>query len=127
MPQLTLTRHYLATTATRSLAEDEAARRSEELTGHPPVPDAALPRLRVHLIGQTRRGDDPRITWHHRDGGAWAAVLDLHRSGDDQAATDLAVFLRWCEARGSHQDHTIWALGELPARPTTEENTDDTR
>lgn len=112
MADLVLTRHYVADRHYRSAAELERAARVEQHDDHPPIPAAAMPRLRVHLVGMST--SDPRIMWHHRDNGAWGAVDDLHRAGDDVSATALAVFLRWCEARGSHADHTIWALGETP-------------
>lgn len=107
---LTLTRHWQVNTRPTSLAEYRDACRSEQVEGFPSVPDAALPHLRVHLVGHAKKDRDNRITWHHRDGGAWAAVLDLHHADNDQAAVELARFLRWCEARGQHSDHTMWAL-----------------
>lgn len=103
-----LTRHWTINARATSRADQDEARRSEPVTGHPPVPAAALPILRQHLVGPSTR--DPHITWHHRDGNAWAAVMGLHRLADDESATALAVLLRWCEARGSHDDHTIWSL-----------------
>lgn len=108
-----LTRHWTVNARATSRADWDQARRSEDVSDHPPVPAAALSTLRRHLVGPSTR--DPRITWHHRDGNAWAAVMDLHRHADDETATALAVLLRWCEARGSHDDHTIWSL--TPARP----------
>lgn len=106
----TLSRSYLVNPRPRSLAEDREAQRSETITGHPPIPSAAVARLRLHLTGHPRAGDDGRIAWHHASGHEWAAVLDLHRGGDDTAATELAIFLRWVEARGNHADHTCWVL-----------------
>lgn len=108
---LTLTRHWMADQRPKSLAEDRAAQRSATVTGFPPIPTAALPWLRLHLTGHARNIDG-RIGWHHSSGREWSAVLDLHRRGNDTAATELAQFLRWTEARGSHDDHTCWVISD---------------
>lgn len=110
----TLTRHWTVHDKPTSAAAERDAQRSEPVTGFPPVPAAAIPWLRLHLIGN-RRATEPRITWWQGSGREWDAVLDLHRRGDDEAATALAVFLRWTEVQGSRADRTCWSLA--PAAP----------
>lgn len=107
---LILTRHWTVDQRPKSSAAQEAARRSEVVTGHPPIPAAALPWLRAHLNGYPHKAGDP-IAWWHQSGREWDAVLDLHRHGDDAAATELAQFLRWAEAHGSRGDSTGWTIG----------------
>lgn len=105
----TLTRHYTVNDKPTSLAAEKDAQRSEPVLGFPPVPVVAIPWLRLHLAGNPH-DTDLRLTWWQGSGREWGAVLDLHRRGDDVAATGLAVFLRWTEAQGSRTDRTCWSL-----------------
>lgn len=70
---------------------------TEEVTGYPPIPDV-LPVLRRHVLGRAYREPEPTIFWPHDV--AWDAVLDLHKNGEHDVATELAQLLMWCDMNG---------------------------
>lgn len=108
--QATLRRHYTVNTRPTSQQALRDAHRVEDITGHPPIPAAALPHLHTHLTGDPDASGPVR--WHHERGLEWAAVVDLHRAGDHTAAGELARFLVWLQpfGQGWRQDHTSWEL-----------------
>lgn len=86
--------------------------RHQTVTGHPPIPEAAIPLLRKHLCGWPK--DCEPIRWWNVDGNAWAAVHDLHMADNHGDATALALLLRWCQAAGggSNQHEVLWSIDQ---------------
>lgn len=109
MPKYTLTRHEV-----HDRNNSHGAWIREVVTGHPPIPDTALPLLRKHLCGWPK--DQGPIRWHNVDGNAWSAVHDLHKADNHEDAVKLATLLRWCERRGGGTNERIvlWAIDDAP-------------
>lgn len=112
-PAAVLCRHWTVNPRANSLAEHADSHRVETVTGHPPIPAAALPVLPAAL---DCTNGEPLRWWHHRT-DPWGAVTTLHRQRDHASAAALAEVLTWCETHGSQADHTLWEI--VPAKPTT--------
>lgn len=83
---------------------------SNPAVGHPEVTEAMERALRLRVVPHVVAAEKLATTWWPCDSGAWAAVTDLHRGGYHDAATALAVLLRWCDARCTGRDEGCWEI-----------------
>lgn len=81
--------------------------RGERVPDAPPVTEAMEVALRREVLG---RGDVVSTAWHHCDGRAWDAVVQQHKAGRHDDASDLARLLRWCDQRHTGREVGMWEI-----------------
>lgn len=82
---------------------------SSPALGAPQVSEAMEAALRREVMGQDAGRSAP-ICWHHCDPNSWGAVVDLHRAGDHDTASDLARLLRWCDQQHTGREVGCWEI-----------------
>ncbi|HEY2763349.1 MAG TPA: hypothetical protein VGJ13_04965 [Pseudonocardiaceae bacterium] len=103
--------HHVYDGRKETSAADYAAGWSEtRCPDAPPISERMERALWSRLAGDDRSGRDLGTTWHHRDGNAWASVVDLHQAGEHDEATALARLLRWCDEQFTAHTSGVWEI-----------------